>query len=162
MMRVLIEGLGLGVLLVAYCLFGIRNGAVGLVHLYHKDVQDRCVELGLTTREQIRKRAVLFKIGGILGYVIYVLLCVYLLNGARGFLTGFWQIFAILSVGNLIDRIGIDWYWVEKTATWTIPGTEDLKPYIDRNDKIAKWLFGTVGLAILGAIMAGIMALVLK
>lgn len=162
MMRVLIEGLGLGVLLVAYCLFGIRNGAVGLVHLYHKDVQDRCVELGLTTREQIRKRAVLFKIGGILGYVIYVLLCVYLLNGARGFLTGFWQIFAILSVGNLIDRIGIDWYWVEKTATWTIPGTEDLKPYIDRNDKIAKWLFGTVGLAILGAVMAGIMALVLK
>ena len=162
MMRVLIEGLGLGVLLVAYCLFGIRNGAVGLVHLYHKDVQDRCVELGLTTREQIRKRAVLFKIGGILGYVIYVLLCVYLLNGARGFLTGFWQIFAILSVGNLIDRIGTDWYWVEKSATWTIPGTEDLKPYIDRNDKIAKWLFGTVGLAILGAIMAGIMALVLK
>lgn len=162
MMRVLIEGLGLGVLLVANCLFGIRNGAVGLVHLYHKDVQDRCVELGLTTREQIRKRAVLFKIGGILGYVIYVLLCVYLLNGARGFLTGFWQIFAILSVGNLIDRIGIDWYWVEKTATWTIPGTEDLKPYIDRNDKIAKWLFGTVGLAILGAVMAGIMALVLK
>lgn len=152
----------MGVLLVAYCLFGIRNGAVGLVHLYHQDVQDRCVELGLTTREQIRKRQIYFKISGIAGYVIYILLCVYLLNSARGFFSGFWQIFAILSVANLIDRIGIDWYWVEKTDTWTIPGTEDLKPYIDRNDKIIKWLFGTVGFAILSAVIAGIMALILK
>lgn len=158
MMRLLMEGLGLGVLLVAYCLFGIRNGAVGLVHLYHKEVQDRCVELGLTTYELIHKRKILFKIGGITGYVIYILLCVYLLDGTRGFLSGFLQIFAILSVGNLIDRIGIDWYWVEKTSSWTIPGTEDLKPYINKNDKILKWLFGTVGFAILAAIMAGIMA----
>ena len=33
--------------------------------------------------------------------------------------------------------------------------------YIDRNDKIMKWLSGTVGFAILAAIMAAIMALVL-
>jgi len=26
---------------------GIRNGAVGMVHLYHQDVKDRCVEMGL-------------------------------------------------------------------------------------------------------------------
>lgn len=43
-MNLLIEGLFLGVLLAAYCLLGIRKGAVGLVHLYHHDVQDRCVE----------------------------------------------------------------------------------------------------------------------
>lgn len=50
--RVLLEGLGLGVLLVLVCLFGIRKGPVTLAHLYHADVQTRCVEPGLITREK--------------------------------------------------------------------------------------------------------------
>lgn len=161
-MKLIIEGLFMGVLLVAYCLLGIRKGAVGLVHLYHQDVQDRCVELGLTTYDQIRKRKVLFKTSGIVAYVVYILTCVYWVNGARSFWNGFWQMFVILSIVNLIDRIGIDWYWVEKTDTWTIPGTEDLKPYINRNDKIFKWMFGTVGFALMAAILAGIMAALLR
>lgn len=37
------EGLGLGVLLVLVCAFGIRKGAVGMVHLYSSEVQNRCV-----------------------------------------------------------------------------------------------------------------------
>ena len=104
----------------------------------------------------------LFKTGGIAAYVVCILACVYWVNGARSFWNGFWQMFVILSIVNLIDRIGIDWYWVEKTDTWTIPGTEDLKPYINRNDKIFKWLFGTVGFALMAAIMAGIMAALLR
>ncbi|MCM1570141.1 MAG: hypothetical protein NC081_11965 [Roseburia sp.] len=35
--------------------FHSYDGAVGMVHMYHKDVQDRCVEIGLTTHERIRK-----------------------------------------------------------------------------------------------------------
>lgn len=54
-MQVLLEGLGLGVLLVFVCAVGIRKGAVGMVHLYHADVQERCVELGITTHETIGK-----------------------------------------------------------------------------------------------------------
>lgn len=57
LMKVIIEGIGLSAILFILCAVGIRNGAVGMVHLYHKDVQDRCVELDLTTHEQIRKRA---------------------------------------------------------------------------------------------------------
>ena len=53
--QVLLEGLGLGVLLVLVCAVGIRKGAVGMVHLYHADVQERCVELGITTHETIGK-----------------------------------------------------------------------------------------------------------
>ena len=33
--KVLIEGLILGILLIGICAIGIRNGAVGMVHLYH-------------------------------------------------------------------------------------------------------------------------------
>ena len=51
--QVLVEGLILGILLIGICAFGIRNGAVGMVHLYHQNVKDRCVELGLTTHEKV-------------------------------------------------------------------------------------------------------------
>ena len=69
--------------------------------------------------------------------------------------------FAILSIANVIDRLLIDEYWVGHTKAWEIPGTEDLKPYIDRKDKIGKWLVGTVGFAILCVILAGIMTFII-
>lgn len=73
--QVLLEGLGLGVLLVLVCAVGIRKGAVGMVHLYHADVQERCVELGLTTHEAIRKNSLRFKCICMPGYIAYVLIC---------------------------------------------------------------------------------------
>lgn len=60
--RLLLEGLGLGVLLVLVCAVGIRKGAIVMVHLYHRDVQDRCVELGLITHEKIKKNQAMFKL----------------------------------------------------------------------------------------------------
>ena len=160
-LQVLLEGLGLGVLLVLVCAFGIRKGAVGMVHLYHEDVQARCVELGLTTRERIRRNAVLFKVLCIPGYIAYVLVFVYAGNGARGFGAGFWQLLVLLSVMNLIDRFFVDDFWVGRTKAWTIPGTEDLKPYIGARDRCRKWIFGTIGMAVISAMLAGIMALII-
>ena len=159
--RVILEGIGLGVLLVLVCAFGIRRGAVGMVHLYHQEVQERCVALGLTTHERIRRNSGVFKLCCIPGYVAYVLVCVYAVNGARGFLPGFWQLLVILSIMNVMDRLLVDDWWVGHTTAWTIPGTEDLKPYITPQDKRVKWLSGTVGLAALSAVLAGIMALLL-
>lgn len=159
--KVLLEGLGLGVLLVLVCLFGIRNGAVGMVHLYEAEVQARVVTLGLTTKEKIERNKKLFKAVCLPGYIAYVLVCVYAINGARGFLTPFWQLLVILSVMNLIDRFLIDDYWVGHTKAWTIPGTEDLKPYINAAAKRKKWLFGTVGMVVVSAALAGLMLLFL-
>ena len=90
-----------------------------------------------------------------------MLVCVYALNGARGFLPGFWQLFVILSIMNVIDRLLIDDYWVGHTDAWIIPGTEDLRPYITAQDKRKKWLAGTLGMAVISAVLAGIMALIL-
>ena len=158
-LKTALEGLGLGVLLVLVCAVGIRRGAVGMVHLYSQAVQERCVKLGLTTTEKIRRNALLFKVICIPGYIAYVLTFVYAVNGARGFLAGFWQLLVILSVMNLIDRFLVDGFWVGHTQAWTIPGTEDLKPYITAKDKCKKWLFGTVGMAVISAILSGIMML---
>lgn len=160
--KLIAEGLGLGLLLCLVCAIGIRNGAVGMVHLYDQKVQERVVNLGLTTAQKIRKRGIWFRSLCLPGYLIYVLICVYGINGARGFCTGFWQGFVILSIMNLIDRFLIDEYWVGHTKAWIIPGTEDLRPYIAAKDKKKKWIMGTVGMAILAAILSGIMTLILK
>ena len=160
--KLIAEGLGLGFLLYLICAIGIRNGAVGMVHLYDRKVQERVVELGLTTAEQIRKRSIWFRSLCLPGYLIYVLICVYVINGARGFFEGFWQGFVILFIMNLIDRFLIDEYWVGHTKAWIIPGTEDLRPYITAEDKKKKWIMGTAGMALLAAILSGIMALILK
>lgn len=158
-LKVILEGVGLGALLVLICAVGIRRGAVGMVHLYSPEVQERCVKLGLTTHEKIRRNSRLFKLCCIPGYIAYVLVCVYAVNGARGFLPGFVQLLVILSVMNLIDRFGVDDFWVGHTKAWTITGTEDLKPYITAADKRRKWLAGTVGMAVISAVLAGIMTL---
>ena len=88
--QVILEGLGLGILLILVCAIGIRKGAVGMVHLYSPEVQDRCVKLGLTTHKEIKRNALLFKAVCVPGYIAYVLVCVYAFNGARGFIAGFW------------------------------------------------------------------------
>ena len=136
LLQVILEGLGLGALLVLICAAGIRKGAVGMVHLYSPAVQQRCVKLGLTTHEKIKRNSLLFKAVCIPGY--------------------------ILSVMNLMDRLLVDGHWVGHTNAWTIPGTEDLKPYITAKDKQKKWIFGTVGMAAIAAALARIMMFLME
>ena len=107
-LKVILEGIGLGVLLILVCAIGIRKGAVGMVHLYSKEVQERCVTLGLTTHAKIKRNALIFKAVCVPGYIAYVLVCVYAVNGARGFLAGNSQITAAsalaLSLGIAIQN----------------------------------------------------------
>ena len=130
-LQVILEGIGLGVLLILVCAIGIRKGAVGMVHLYSQEVQERCVTLGLTTHAKIKRNALIFKAVCVPGYIAYVLVCVYALNGAQGFSSGL-----LATAGHTVrdEPHGpipwVDGYWVGHTNAWKIPGTEDLKPYI--------------------------------
>ena len=45
-LQTILEGMGLGILLILVCAIGIRKGAVGMVHLYSPEVQNRCITLG--------------------------------------------------------------------------------------------------------------------
>ena len=134
----------------------------GMVHLYSPEVQARSVALGLTTEAKIKRNQRRFKLCCIPGYIAYVLVCVCAVNGARGFLAGLWQLLLILSVMNLADRLGIDGWWVGHTKAWIIPGTEDLRPRITAADKRKKWMAGTVDMAVIAAVLAGIMVLLVR
>jgi hypothetical protein len=160
--KIIVEGVILAFLLYLYCRTGIRNGAVGMVFLYEQEVQDRAVENGLITREEIEKRRRLYGIAGVTVMFVYLLVCVYAINGTRGFRDAFMELTVILMIAELFDRICIDWYWVGHTEDWQIPGTEDLKAYIPASAHRAKWLKTLIGCPAAAALVSFVFSLFLK
>lgn len=158
-MLLLIETAVMCFLLLLVCVVGIANGPVGLVVLYEKDVQQRVIELGYTTREKIRKSLIISGIAMFLPVFTVTPWMVYGINGAQGFWEGFWQMTVILWGMGLFDRFFIDWYWVGHTKAWIIPGTEDLRPYIPTKVMIGKWLGTLVGFPLMAALTAWIVSL---
>ena len=57
------------------------------VSINEQGVQDHCVELGLTTHEKIRNNSKRFTLICIPGYMLYILVCVYGIDGARDFVS---------------------------------------------------------------------------
>jgi hypothetical protein len=159
-MILIIEGIVMCFILLIICVVGIANGPVGLVVFYEQEVKDRVVELGMTTRERIKRISILTMIALFVPMIVLVPLMVYGINGARGFWNGFWQMLVILMISGLFDRIFIDWWWVGHTKAWIIPGTEDLRPYIYGKTLVKKWVGTLVGFPILAAVLAGIMQLI--
>ena len=159
-MILIIEGIVMCFILLIICVVGIANGPVGLVVFYEQEVKDRVVELGMTTREKIKRISILTMIALFVPMIVLVPLMVYGINGARDFWNGFWQMLVILMISGLFDRIFIDWWWVGHTKAWIIPGTEDLRPYIYGKTLVKKWVGTLVGFPILAAVFAGIMQLI--
>ena len=159
-MILLVEGIVMCFALLIVLLVGISNGPVNLVLLYEKDVQERVVELGLTTKEKIRKNFILCSIALFVPLFVLPPIMVYGLNGVTDFWDGFWQMSIILWIQGVFDRFFVDWYWVGKTKAWEIPGTEDLKPYIPTKVMLRKWI-GTIVLnPLIAAIVAGVIYLI--
>lgn len=160
--HLLLESVVVCFLLLVPCVVAIANGVHEAAFLFEKDVQDRVVEKGLITRERLARNLKVFRLSALIPLIVFILLAVYGINGARGFWTPFWQIYVLAMAEGLFDRGFIDWYWVGHTKAWTIPGTEDLKPYIPRKRLIVKWLTVIVGNPLIAAVLSGIMLLVLK
>ena len=158
---VIIEGLVVCFILLTACVVGIANSAVNLVFLYEKEVQDKVVEMGLITREKIKRNKILFFVFGMLPCWIFMICAVYFINGARGFFEGFWQIYVIMMIEGLFDRLFIDFFWVGKTKAWIISGTEELMPYIYGKTLASKWIGTLIGSPILAAALSGIMMLLI-
>ncbi len=157
-MLILLEGVVLCFILLIFCVIGISNGPEKFTVFYEKDVQDRAIELGYTTKEQIKKQTIISVVVLYLPCFILVPLMVCSINGAREFGEIFIQSLSILYIMGLFDRFFIDWYWVEHTKAWNIPNTEDLKPYIPKKMKIVKWTGTIVGFAVIALIIAIVMS----
>lgn len=161
-MLVVFEGLVCCLVVLLSCITGIADGAHNMAFFYDKEVQKRAVASGLISEERIRRNYKLFKLCGILPYFVFVIISVFVINKARGFLNCFLQLTAILLIEGIFDRFFIDWYWVNHTGAWIIPGTEDLRPYIDKKAWIQKWTGTLVGFPLIAAVIAGIGSLIAK
>lgn len=153
---ILIEGIVMCFFLLLTLVIGIANGPQGMVVMYEKDVQERTIELGLTTKKKMKKTFIITFLALYVPILFIIPTMVYFINGARGFLDIFWQTSVISLISHLFDRLFIDWWWVGKTKAWDITGTEDLKPYIPNKTLIFKW----VGTILLSPIMAAISGLI--
>ena len=159
MALLILEGIVMCFVLLMICIIGISNGPDGFVVFYEKEVQDRVVSLGLTTKEKIKKTSIITGVALYLSILILVPLMVYGINGVDSFKDGFMQMTIVLLISGLFDRLFIDWYWVGRTKAWVIPGTEELMPYIYGKTLIKKWVGTLVGFPALAAIIAGVMGL---
>lgn len=161
-MTLILECIVICFILFLPCVVAIANGIHNAAFLFEKDVQERVVSMGLITEEKIKRNGMLFKIPTLIVMLSFVLFAVYAINGARGYLTPFLQIYALMMAEGLFDRLFIDTYWVGHTKAWTIPGTEDLKPYIPKKTWIIKWLIVIVGNPLIAAVLSGIMLVFVK
>ena len=155
-MLIALESLVMGFILLIICVIGIANGPVGLVNFYEKDVQERVVELGLTTKKRIKRNSLICSAAMFIPIIFLVPAMVYFINGARDFWDIFWQISIILWIMGLFDRVFIDWYWVGHTKAWFISGTEDLMPYIPAKTVIFKWTGTIVTYPIFAAVISAV------
>ena len=161
-MLIVLEGLVMSFWLLLICVVGIaKEGPVGLVNFYEKDAQERVVELGLTTKERIKRAATISGIALIVPLVTVVPTVVYLYNGVTGFCDGFIQLLSIYMIMNVFDRLFIDEWWVGHTKAWFIPGTEDLMPYITWKVRIRKWVVSLILFPLAAVIIAGVMQVIL-
>ena len=91
-------------ILLVPCVVSIANGIEQAAFLFEADVQDRVVEMGLITRERLRRNQRIFKTATLLVMLAFAIGAVYGINGARGFWDPFWQIYAIAMAEGLFDR----------------------------------------------------------
>ena len=154
MIMAVLEGIAMCFVLLIVCVIGIANGPAGMAFFYEKEVQDKAIELGLTTRETIKKRKRITFIALLVPQFLLVPLMVYFVNRAPDFTAAAVQMTVIYLISGLFDRLFIDWYWVGKTKAWIIPGTENMIPYIYGKTLIGKWVSTLIGYPALAVIIA--------
>ena len=130
--------------LIFYCLLftlmvklAVRNNAINALYFYPKPVQERALELGLTTKEKVQKSRTIFMTAFYIVMLTALVLIIGLWNGVSDFGTAYLQSVLFLVVMNWYDGIVIDKLWVGYSKLWIIKGTEDI-PYIQTWKQVLK------------------------
>ena len=153
--------------LAIYCLiftltvrYAVRGGAGDGLYFYPKAVQERAIEIGLTTREAIKKKRKVFMTEFYIVMLVALVLIIGLWNHVSDFKTAYLQALLFLEVMNIYDGIVIDKIWVGYSKFWILPGCEDI-PYVQTWLQVLKKRSFLVLIWVAGAaIVAGIVVLI--
>ncbi|MCM1254448.1 MAG: hypothetical protein NC321_16650 [Clostridium sp.] len=104
----------------------VLDNPVRGIFFYPKQIQQRVFEIGLTTREEAKRRKVIFFTVLCLGIVILPVVFIGCWSGISDFKTAFIRAVIFLEVMNWYDGIVIDEGWVRFSKFWVIKGLEDI------------------------------------
>ncbi|WP_329886545.1 hypothetical protein [Pseudoramibacter faecis] len=153
--------------LALYCLlftimvrYAVRGGAIDGLYFYPKTVQDRAIEIGLTTKEVMRRKQKIFMTEFCMVMLAALVLIIGVWHRVSDFKTAYLLALLFLEVMNWYDGIVIDKIWVGHSRFWILPGCEGL-PFVQSWKQVLKkrgvltliWVAGA-------AIVAGIVVLV--
>ena len=153
--------------LIIYCLlftamvkYAVRGGAVNGLYFYPKAVQDRAIDIGLITREEMIHKRKVFMTEFYVVMLCALVLIIGVWNRVTDFRPAYLQALLFLEVMNWYDGIVIDRIWVGYSKFWILPGCEDL-PYVQTWGQVLKkriilsliWVIGA-------AVVAGIVVVI--
>ncbi len=140
--------------------YAVRGGAVNGLYFYPKAVQDRTIDIGLITREEMIHKRKIFMTEFYIVMLCVLVLIIGVWNRVTDFRSAYLQALLFLEVMNWYDGIVIDRIWVGYSKFWILPGCEDL-PYVQTWKQVLKkriilsliWVIGA-------AVVAGIVVVI--
>ena len=103
-----------------------KRGPLGGIFFYPKAMQDRVIELGLITADELKRRRTFAYILLLAWMLLVPLAMVVLVNGARSWWDCALQFYVLFLGAEFFDWLAIDTIWVALSDWRLIPGTEDL------------------------------------
>ena len=103
-----------------------KRGPLGGIFFYPRVMQERVIEIGLMTEQELRSRRTF-------AYILLLTLMIFVpgfmilrINGAQTYFSCCWQFYILFLGAEFFDWLVIDTIWVALSDWWIIPGTEDL------------------------------------
>lgn len=119
----------------------VKKGAKSQIQNYPDAIQKRCIDLGITTKEEIIKNAKIYKTLGVIIMLLMNLFIICAMNEESSFTQGFIQSYIFLIMFSLFDALFIDSLWFCHSRFWIIPGTEDMTHEYHNYAFHWKWFF---------------------
>ena len=144
--------------LILYCLlftmmvrYAVRGGAIDGLYFYPKIVQERAIEIGLTTKEVMQRKKKIFMTEFYIIMLAALVLIIGVLHRVSDFKTAYLLALLFLEVMNWYDGIVIDKIWVGHSKFWILAGCEEL-PFVQTWKQVLKkrglltliWIVGAV------------------
>lgn len=125
--KLIIEILILWILYALYMAILVhKRGPLGGIFFYPRVMQERVIETGLMTEQELRSRRTFAFILLLALMILVPGFMILRVNGAQTYFSCCWQFYVLFLGAEFFDWLVIDTIWVAMSDWWIIPGTEDL------------------------------------
>lgn len=117
--------------------YAVRGGAINGLYFYPKIVQERAIEIGLTTKEVMQRKKKIFMTEFYIIMLVALVFIIGVCHKVSDFKTAYLLALLFLEVMNWYDGIVIDKIWVGHSKFWILEGCEEL-PFIQTWNQVLK------------------------